>query len=141
MSAAVLLDRLERVKPTGPGRWLARCPAHEDHSPSLSIRELDDGRVLINCFAGCGAINVLDSLGLEWSALFPSGRNNVATTRYTGSRIAARDLLTIISEETTVVAIVAAVMLQRRTVTEADWQRLAKAAARIGRARDHANGC
>jgi hypothetical protein len=27
------------------GGWLARCPAHQDHSPSLSIREGNDGRV------------------------------------------------------------------------------------------------
>jgi hypothetical protein len=71
MSAAALLNRLDRPKQTGPDRWLAKCPAHEDRSPSLSVRELDDGRVLINCFAGCGAIDVLDSVGLTWSALFP----------------------------------------------------------------------
>ena len=45
MSADVLLSILEGVKRTGPGRWMARCPAHGDKSPSLSIRELDDGRV------------------------------------------------------------------------------------------------
>lgn len=39
-------------------QWLARCPAHDDHQPSLSIKETDDGRILFHCFAGCdyGAI-------------------------------------------------------------------------------------
>ena len=132
--AARLLDRLDRVKQTAPGRWIARCPAHADKSPSLSIRELDDGRVLVNCFGGCGAIDVLESLGLDWSALFPPGRGE-----YTASPgIPARDLIALISEETTVVAIIAADMLEQRSVTEATWQRLAQAANRIGRARDHA---
>lgn len=136
-AVAKLLDRLARVKPTGPGRWIAKCPAHEDRSPSLSIRALDDGRVLVNCFAGCGAIAVLEALGLEWAALFPeklSGQEIAASS----SRIPARDLLEIISEETSVVAIIAADMLEKRTIGETDWQRLSRAAARIGRARDHA---
>jgi hypothetical protein len=136
-AAAQLLDRLERVKQTAPGRWIARCPAHQDKSPSLSIRELEDGRTLINCFAGCGAIDVLDSLGLEWGALFPDDRRELPPR---SSRIPARDLLEIISEETSVVAVVAADLLAEKTISEGDWQRFARAAARIGAARAHANG-
>ncbi len=60
-----LLARLEAVRRTGPDRWLARCPAHEDRRPSLSIREGDDGRVLIYDFAGCGAADVVAALGLD----------------------------------------------------------------------------
>lgn len=134
--ATQLLGRLERVKPTSPGRWLARCPAHEDKSPSLSIREKDDGKVLINCFAGCGAIDVLDALGLQWGALFPpnpAGRTHTAPRQ---SRIPARDLLELVSQEVSVVAIVAADMLAGKTIIETDWRRLAQAAARIGKARD-----
>jgi hypothetical protein len=41
------------AKRAGPGKWLAHCPAHSDSSPSLSIREGMDGRVLLHCFAGC----------------------------------------------------------------------------------------
>ena len=141
MSAELLVNLLERVKQTGPGRWIGSCPAHEDRSPSLSVRELDDGRVLINCFAGCGAIDVLDALGLEWGALFPPKSSaESALLPQSHSRIPARDLLEIISEETSVVAIVAADMLGKRTIAEQDWTRLAHAAARIGRARDHAHG-
>ena len=53
-AAAKLLDRLERVKQTGPRRWIAACPSHRDRSPSLSIRELDSGLVLLHDFGGCG---------------------------------------------------------------------------------------
>jgi KaiC/GvpD/RAD55 family RecA-like ATPase len=40
-------------KMTGHQQWLAPCPYHEDKSPSLSIGEGDDGRVLVHCHAGC----------------------------------------------------------------------------------------
>lgn len=40
------------------GRWyrsygIARCPAHDDRNPSLSIADGDDGRLLLYCHAGC----------------------------------------------------------------------------------------
>lgn len=66
-----LLERLEAVRETGPGRWLARCPSHEDGRPSLSIREGDDGRVLAHCFAGCPVEEIVSAVGLELSDLFP----------------------------------------------------------------------
>lgn len=65
-----LIARLEGVVCAGPGRWHARCPAHEDRSPSLSIR--DDGeRVLLHCFAGCDPTDVLTAVGLAWRDLYP----------------------------------------------------------------------
>jgi hypothetical protein len=143
MSASKLLDRLDRVRQTGPARWLAHCPAHADRSPSLSIRELDDGRVLINCFAACGTDAVLAALGLTMSDLFPArlpGTGPARTYASAHSKIPARDLLEIISEETGVIAIIATDMIANKTVSERDWKRLAQAAARIGRARDHAHG-
>ena len=71
MSADSLLSRMERVRKSGAGRWTCRCPAHDDKGPSLSIRELDDGRVLLHCFAGCDAQSVLDAVGLTFDDLFP----------------------------------------------------------------------
>jgi hypothetical protein len=143
MSAATLLDRLAGVRQTAPGRWIARCPAHQDKSPSLSVRELDDGRVLLHDFGGCGTDDVLAALGLTLSDLFPArlpGNGPARSYEATHSRIPARDLLEIISEETSVVALIAADLLARQAITQKDWKRLAQAAARIGRARDHAHG-
>ena len=40
-----VLSRLERVKHTGPDRWVAQCPAHDDRRPSLSIRKAEDHKV------------------------------------------------------------------------------------------------
>jgi hypothetical protein len=69
-AADVLIAKLAGVKATGKGRWMAKCPAHEDGSPSLSIREMEDGRVLIYDFGGCGSLEVLGALGLSLTDLF-----------------------------------------------------------------------
>ena len=42
--------------------WIARCPAHDDHDPSLSVREADDGKVLVHCHAGCEQTQVIAAL-------------------------------------------------------------------------------
>lgn len=54
----------------GAGRWKARCPAHNDRSPSLGIREGDDGRVLVLCRAGCSLDSILAALKLTKRDLF-----------------------------------------------------------------------
>ena len=59
------------VKQTGSGKWLARCPAHDDKHPSLSVAEGDDGRVLVKCWSGCGAAEVVAAVGMSFSDLFP----------------------------------------------------------------------
>ena len=66
----VALDRLpSRPVRSGAG-YAARCPAHNDQSPSLSISTGRDGRVLIKCWAGCTTESVLEALGLKWQDLF-----------------------------------------------------------------------
>jgi putative DNA primase/helicase len=50
MNAAEIARHLHgRKQPSG---WVARCPAHEDREPSLSLRDAD-GKVLVHCHAGC----------------------------------------------------------------------------------------
>lgn len=71
MSAEDLLSRLEKSRKTGSGTWIACCPAHKDKNPSMTVRELDDGRVLVHCFAGCSTEDVLGAVGLEFDSLFP----------------------------------------------------------------------
>ncbi len=63
-----LLNRLEGVRPSGDGRWYARCPAHADKSPSLSVRDTGE-RVLVHCFTGCEPDDVLAAVGLTWRDL------------------------------------------------------------------------
>jgi hypothetical protein len=70
MTAAELVSSLESVRARGPNKYSARCPAHADKSPSLSIREGDDGRLLVHCFAGCTIDEITGALGLRVADLF-----------------------------------------------------------------------
>lgn len=68
----LLLSRLQGVKKIkGSDKWVALCPAHNDKTPSLSIRQLEDSRILINCWSGCGAIDVLESIDMTFQHLMP----------------------------------------------------------------------
>lgn len=71
MTAQNLVDRLDFCKPTGKDKWLARCPAHDDRGPSLSITETTRGQVLVHCHAGCSPLDVITAVGLDWDSLFP----------------------------------------------------------------------
>jgi putative DNA primase/helicase len=42
--------------------WMARCPAHADREPSLSIKDADRGKVLVRCHAGCDQQQVIAAL-------------------------------------------------------------------------------
>jgi len=68
-----ILSQLDKVRNRGKGQWLACCPAHNDNSPSLSIKHLPDGRILLHCFSGCTPDEILSSIGLTMSDLFPDG--------------------------------------------------------------------
>lgn len=66
-----LLSRLQKVKQTGKDSWIACCPAHADRSPSFTVRELPDGRILAHCFAGCSIEDAVEAAGLTLSDLMP----------------------------------------------------------------------
>jgi Toprim domain-containing protein len=70
-TADKLLGQLKGVKATGANQWMACCPAHEDSTPSLSISQAADGKVLLKCFAGCSAESIVTAVGLKLSDLFP----------------------------------------------------------------------
>jgi hypothetical protein len=52
------------------GYYMAPCPAHDDLKPSVSIKEGDDGRALVHCFAGCKITEIVAAIGLEERDLF-----------------------------------------------------------------------
>ena len=68
--AEKLLIRLKGVRSIKAGEWKALCPAHPDKSPSLSITQENDRRVLIHCHAECEPLAVLNSVGLEFRDLY-----------------------------------------------------------------------
>ena len=51
--------------------FVCRCPAHDDRSPSLSVRELN-GKLLVHCFGGCPQAAVIAAL--QVCRLWPSGQ-------------------------------------------------------------------
>ena len=61
MTAAEIARALGGAKRHGV-EWDARCPAHDDASPSLSLRDGDDGKILFRCHAGCSQQQVFDAL-------------------------------------------------------------------------------
>jgi hypothetical protein len=63
------LSSLLRGKRIGQGKYQAKCPAHDDRNPSLSIRDGKKG-VLIQCWGGCEKEAVLEACGLKFSDLF-----------------------------------------------------------------------
>ncbi|MDR7454896.1 MAG: toprim domain-containing protein [Armatimonadota bacterium] len=68
MTLQEVLARLEALgcRPRRVGRgWQARCPAHDDRNPSLSIGLGDGDRVLLHCHAGCEFASVADAIGWE----------------------------------------------------------------------------
>lgn len=72
MPIDVFLPRLYRVRELPGRKWSTICPVHDDRSPSLSVRELADGTLLLRCFAGCGAGAIVAALGLSLRDLFPA---------------------------------------------------------------------
>lgn len=94
MTVADFLTHLDGVREGARG-WIARCPAHPDRSPSLSVDEGDDGRVLVRCFAGCTAESITAAVGLtvrdlfSEKAIFPhtrgKGRSGIASPRGAGA--------------------------------------------------------
>jgi hypothetical protein len=63
VTADVFAD-LVQAQRTRSGRWKARCASHNDRSPSLSIREGEDGHVTLFCRAGCSLDSILAALHL-----------------------------------------------------------------------------
>ena len=65
--------------------WIARCPAHDDRKPSLSLSTNKDGKVLVRCHAGCDQAQVIDALragGLWEHRGRQSGRSRAAKADY-----------------------------------------------------------
>ncbi len=138
MTAATLLSRLDRVRPTGAGRWIARCPAHDDRSPSLSIRELDDGRVLVHDFAGCGPAEILAAVGLTFTDLMPERlRHHLPRERRPYD---AHSILAAVAYEALVVSLAAGRMIHAERLDPETYDRLLVAVARLQAAAEAARG-
>lgn len=128
MSADLITSRLEGVRRTGPGRWVARCPAHKDRHASLSVRELDDGRTLLHCFAQCEVWSIVGAIGLEMTDLFPPRDTRPGAGAAAEPRpFSVRDLINALHAELHVAWVLLADLAAGREATARDRKRAAKA--------------
>ena len=133
MTVDSILSRIQRVKKTGPNRWLACCPAHGDKSPSLSIRQTDQGVTLLHCFAGCTANEVMASIGLRLSDLYPERINPPHGLGKAKPPFNTHELLFVIHREASIVFMCAGDLV-KHPLLEVDKKRLVLAMQRIDRA-------
>ncbi len=127
-----ITSRLDGVRMTGKDRAVARCPAHNDKTPSLSIRETEDGTILIKCFAGCGAADVLSAIGLELVDLFPESERrphskSMKPNHWHAKGVALQTLYT----EVVIVLLAANEIAKNIKLTNVDRKRLLLAVTRI----------
>ena len=96
------IERLNGVRygsSAASASYTALCPAHADGTPSLSITEADDGRILVYCFAGCEFADILRRLGLEPWQLFPPRSSRHATVIQPAPAPAANPTLHALAEQ------------------------------------------
>ena len=118
------------MRETAPDQFVAKCPAHDDGSPSLCIRDKGDV-LLIHCHANCDPLEVMDAVGLTLADLFVEHDHHGPTPRR--DRWNARAMLRELSDESVVVLIAATDMLQNRPLPPDDYKRLRAAVDRIAR--------
>lgn len=134
-----LLSRLEGVSHAHQKAkltcWSARCPAHEDRSPSLSIAD-DNGKVLIHCHAGCSPADIVAAVGMNISDLFP--RKTLTGGRGQHLPWLGAAAYKAIIYDVTLVALIASSMHQQRGISERDYESLFAALERLVRTKERA---
>ena len=133
-----LLQRLIKVKGRN-GNWTACCPAHEDKSPSLAVRQHEDGRILLHCFGGCDVNTVLGALGMTITDLFPEKIGKDHSLKPIKPAFFATDLLRIIHFEALVVQLVSYDIAKNKPISEQTRERMLKSFERIDEATRYAN--
>jgi hypothetical protein len=132
----LLLSRLDRVVANRRG-WRAPCPACSGRSPKLSIAEaVDTGAVLLRCFAGCSAGEIVAAVGLQLADLFPRmERPYDADSRRANRQLMVeagwRSALAVLAKEAHVIATAARLLADGLGLTLEDEARLATAIERV----------
>lgn len=136
-----LLSRLDKVKATGEGKWIAICPAHADRTPSLSIRETSDGTLLVKCWAGCGAADIVAAVGLSLADLFPRSPDNPHSPGQRRPwRDAAGEAFRALAADVAIIHLAGASVAKGFALSAADRERVTLAVSRIRAALDLIDG-
>lgn len=140
-----ILTLLEGVRKSGRG-YTAKCPAHSDKTASLAISEAQGGHAMIHCFAGCGALDVMQSIGLALSDLYPRTVNESMTPQERAERrLAAKQAgwgaaLNVLNLEASIVQVAAYEAIKGQELDYQNLMRLNLAVNRIDGAKAVLNG-
>lgn len=131
MKAEAFLSRCDKVRATGSGTWVACCPAHEDKNPSMTVRELEDGRVLVHCFGGCEVEQILGAVGLTFDALFPDRPPRDDHIKPLRRPFPVADVFEAVASDVFYVAYMAAAMASGYTLIPVDKKLLEESSRRL----------
>lgn len=138
-----VLERLDKVKlkkatKNGLSQWQALCPSHSDKSPSLTISECTDNTVLVKCWSGCTASEIVSAIGLELKDLFkyepinPNNNNNDSHRNKNSSQpIKKLPSKKAIAHEQLIIQVAEAHINKGLTLSRADKQRYQQALQRL----------
>ena len=132
-----LLPLLRQVKSSRAGQWMAACPAHDDRHPSLSLRLLADGKVLIKCWSGCNARDIVAALGLDMRVLFPPTREWTFPKRNTLPQWRIQALRDMVQLERLILSLFRARVDRGILSTAADRKRVLQAISRLELLAEH----
>jgi hypothetical protein len=134
-----LLPRLHGVKRTGPGKWIAFSPARDERTPSLAIREREDGALLLRDFGGASVLEIIEAVGLTLADLFPERQHGPGEGRQPERRpFNATDLIDMAASEAGLAVVVVSDILHGKE--DADFDRLLVAAARLADIKEAVHG-
>jgi hypothetical protein len=141
MSVDKLLNNLTKVQRKANSAWMACCPAHDDRSPSLSIKDIGDGKLVLKCFAGCETIDVLGAIGLDWEDVMPPKQpvERIQTVKSQKPTIYATDALRVVKTEAQIITMAAMDITKGRKINEPEMARIKLAMERIKTLTDGAN--
>ena len=122
------LGYFEKSYRSGKDEYQCLCPAHNDRTASLSIKNLSDGRILINCFAGCAANDIMEAVGLTFDDIVPKRLGDFKPVSKPFNPYA---VLKAISNETLLVALAGLELSNGKTLPQEDKDRLLTAVNRL----------
>ena len=122
------LGYFEKSYRSGKDEYQCLCPAHNDKTASLSIKNLPDERILIHCFAGCAANDILGAVGLTFDDIVPKRLGDFKPVSKPFNPYA---VLKAISNETLLVALAGLEVANGKTLLQEDKDRLMIAVNRL----------
>lgn len=125
-----LLSRFKKVKKNSANSWMCLCSSHDDKSASLKITQGKDGRVLINCFAGCPPGDVLGAVGLTIDDLFEKPLYHRAKG-IKGTNVYPREVLTAIVPELMLFLLASFTLKKGNALAPVDQERLELSYSRL----------